>query len=317
MPFRLTDSPRLIIDTTNSPLCTKPKNRDDLCVFAGTDIFIRQSVRVIGTKPLVLLATGSITTEQTGAIDVGSHRSPFDTSPEIGAGADPAACDRGTFPGLGAGGAGGNFAGFGGRGGDGSSGGRGGTPGPTSAIVLDLRGGCPGQNGEGMSGGVKGHGGGALLMIAGDHIDIRGGIYAGGEGGNGGAEDASAGGGGGGGSGGMIVFEAPTITANNDIIASGGGGGEGGAAGGAGFAGEDAGHLTGFRVALGGSGSTANGGIGGDGSDGVASAAGADGKTGGFMGGVGGGGGGGGGAGLIKAPRNASLGNRVFPSPTL
>src|SRR6185436_8796867 len=104
----------------------------------------------------------------------------------------------------------------------------GGTAGSAVSVVNELRGGCPGQGGAGISDeGAKGHGGGAVLLIAGRTIDVRGAINAAGEGGGG--AGTSAAGGGGGGSGGMIVLDAPTITNSGLILASGGGGGGGAA----------------------------------------------------------------------------------------
>ncbi|HEX3764758.1 MAG TPA: hypothetical protein VHW23_38950, partial [Kofleriaceae bacterium] len=285
-PFFDQDAPDSIglVDTTNSPLCAETTNNNDYCVIAATDIVINVRFRATGTRPLVLLATGAITTG--AGIDVSSRRGQ---TPETGAGADPAQCASGTLPGPDGGGAGGNLAGFGGAGGAGSSGGSGGSPAPAMATMATLRGGCPGQDGQGTQKGLKGHGGGAVMLIAGDHIDIRSDILAGGEGGEGGGADAS--GGGGGGAGGMIVLDAPTITGNSQIIANGGGGGEGGNASAAGDTGVDGSLL---EAAPGGHGGLLDGGDGGDGSAGAASGPGLAGSAG-RTGGTGGGGGGGGG----------------------
>ncbi|HEX7838221.1 MAG TPA: hypothetical protein VF469_12190, partial [Kofleriaceae bacterium] len=284
------------------------------CVLAATTITIDAKLRAIGSRPLVLIASDSIST--TALIDVGSHRGPPE---EIGAGGDPATCGAGTLPGsangTNGGGAGGSFTGTGGNGGNGGGGGGGsaGTPGATVASITEIRGGCPGQlgQGNGAAKGAIGHGGGAVFLIAGNTINIGGPINAAGEGGGGGGGGDA--GGGGGGSGGMIGFDAPTITVSALILANGGGGGGGGGATTAGSTGSDSSTL---NAANGGSGSGSVGGDGGKGSAGPATGPGAAGTNGSGGGSGGGGGGGGGGAGLIKAPATASLGTQVSPLST-
>jgi hypothetical protein len=282
------------------------------CVVAATAITINAKLIATGTRPLVLLASDSIT--NTAAIDVSSHRLPVES---IGAGADPSVCAAGTLPttanGNSGGGAGGSFLGLGGKGGSGgsASGGAGGTPAAAVGSVSVIRGGCPGQSGAGVTPGARGHGGGAVFLIAGHKIQIAATITAAGEGGDGGAP--SAGGGGGGGAGGMIGFDAPTITVTGSslILANGGAGGEGASTSTSGAAGADAAAL---GAAPGGNGNTANGGDGGAGSAGLAGGAGVPGNQGNTAA-SGGGGGGGGGAGIIKGPSTA-LGNNVSPTAT-
>jgi hypothetical protein len=280
------------------------------CVIAAGTITISSSLRAIGTRPLVLVASDTINVPT--SIDVGSHRLPTES---LGASADPTSgCNAGTPPvtagGTSGGGAGGSLVGAGGNGGSGSGagGGTGGAHGTAPGIGTILRGGCPGQEGAGAGKGSRGHGGGAVFLIAGKNINVGGTIEAGGEGGAG-ATGASSGGGGGG-AGGMIGLDAPIITVTGTLIANGGGGGEGGNSTTAGNAGADAVVTT---SAPGGSGSTATGGDGGNGSAGAAGGSGGSGLDGGAN--AGGGGGGGGGAGLIKGPP-ASLGNKVSPAAT-
>lgn len=305
------------IDTGSSSMCATNvvSGGSGFCVLAAGTITIDSKLRGTGTKPLVLLATDSITIG--GGIDVGSHRN---ATPETGAGADPAECTTmaGTPPTMGGGGAGGSFVGRGGAGAvSGKAASTGGVSG-LSATNITLRGGCPGQSGDGSNPGTGGHGGGAVLLIAVNSITIGNDITAGGEGGAGGSINSS--GGGGGGAGGMIWLDAPVITNTNNrlVLANGGAGGEGSGlnAGSAGDPGEDSTTTT---AASGGHQGPTNGGDGGDGSTGASAGGGEAGNPGTNPGGTlpGGGGAGGGGAGLIKTRAGIDLGTKVSPTVTL
>ena len=302
MPFTISTAANV---NTDSPLCASVVSGGaGYCVIAATDITINATLRATGTRPLVLIASGSIVT--TALIDVSSNRTP-DRALGIGAGGDPSVCAPGIRP-VGRGGnAGGSFIGLGGSGGFGSDGSTGGTPGATMTDVTELRGGCPGQNGFNLDEG--GYGGGAVFLIAGKRIDVQGGINASGAGGFGSSGGANPGYGGG--SGGMIGFEAPMITCSSLLLASGGGGGGGSTGAFEGGNGQDPATTD---PALGGLG--ANGGTGGNGSMAARAAPGLAGGPGNPAGEVAGGGGGGGGAGLIKAPASAQLGTNVSPPPT-
>lgn len=303
------------LDTTNSTLCAQTiSGADKYCVIAATTITFDVALRATGTRPLVLLASDSIIVSRV-VVDVGSHRGArFET----GAGADPQECVSGLPPGTGggtgAGGAGGSFVSLGGMGGRGGSAGTSGLPGAMISTVANLRGGCPGQEGQGNSESVSGHGGGAVLLIAGNKIQVvQGAINAAGEGGRGG--DGSGAGGGGGGSGGMIVLDAPTIELDGKFLATGGGGGEGGGPL-VGASGGDGLDPVTTDAAAGGSRNTQEGGDGGNG------AATPDIPAGSGLFGLavtsspgGGGGGGGGGVGLIKIPATATAGVNIQIAP--
>jgi hypothetical protein len=298
------------IDTGNSTMCEFPlSGGDGYCVLLAKTITVDSTLRATGTKPLVLIASDSITsTSQDALIDVSSKRSG---ATELGAGHDPATCTPLTIgaPTSTGGGAGGSFTGKGGSGGDGGATTSGGTPGDAVTVVTTLRGGCPGQDGAGM-GGTGGHGGGAVFLFAVNKIDFKGNISAGGESGLGSAFNK--GGGGGAGAGGMIGFAAQMITIDNGVFANGGGGGEGVSQGGtAGNNGDDA---TGVSVANGGKNGSSSGGDGGNGSIGLVGTGnnGSNGTT----GPAAGGGGGGGGAGLIKAPATANISGMISPPVT-
>jgi hypothetical protein len=312
----LTISATTPLDTDNPQMCALvTSGGTGLCVVAATTISVEATWRATGGKPLVLIARDSITITATGLIDVASRRG---VTPEIGAGGDAATCDGGTAPktggGTNGGGAGGSFTGLGGNGGKGGGGGGGaaGLPGAAVTAITELRGGCPGQIGQGVGAnkGAEGHGGGAVYLIAGGTISVAGAINASGEGGGHGVSGEA--GGGGGGSGGMIGFDAQTITGTGLILANGGGGGEASGTTAPGASGNDGKDPTSISAAPGGTGGSTSGGDGGNGSTGVAAGPGADGASG-ASGGSGGGGGGGGGAGLIKAPTTASLGVMVSP----
>jgi hypothetical protein len=314
------------IDTDSA--CTAVSG-GDYCVVAGTTIEVTAPVRVVGRRPLVLIASRSIKLFSSGSIDVGGHA----TASADAAGGAPDACNAGGPPGMGrntdGGGAGGTFMTPGGHGGDGytvlsgPAGGQGGSAanGPRLPLTT-LRGGCAGQAGAGAdasAGSLGGQGGRAVLLIAQEEIDLsEGSLCAGGAGGGGGKpiNNNMASGGGGGGAGGMIGLDAPRITTGMStmIHADGGGGGEGSSFGALGSAGSDAWCSS---PAPGG-GHNPSGGDGGAGSSQAGNATvGKTGMFGGANGDQGGGGGGGGGAGIIIVPPHVTLTGDVSPQPTV
>jgi hypothetical protein len=195
---------------TDGPMCdTRNNQASRYCVIAGSSITLASGKTLIahGSKPLVLLATSMF--DLAGTIDVSSKRGG---TPGAGA---LASCPNTTAAAGNSGGFGGSF---GGKGGDGGT--IAGTPDGTNGIAApalptlptDLRGGCPGGNGSSTTAGIApagGSGGGAVLIIAVDKIQMNGTINASGSGGKGGPNMKS--GGGGGGSGGMIVLDSPMI----------------------------------------------------------------------------------------------------------
>lgn len=283
----------LTYDTqASSPDCVATTPDVGACVVAATSITVNGTIRGTGPRPLILLATDSITVNSGGVIDVASRRG----GPNLGAGANPPSrCQSGTAPTERTGAWGGSNAS---KGGDGNEAGGSNASGGDAASALPrptaLFGGCAGGNGAGGSGGIGGAGGGAVDLIAATMIAINGTVNASGAGANGASDNGA--GGGGGGSGGLIVLDAPTVTINGSarVFAQGGAGGEGGRSGGGGNAGAD--PTTPGQAAQGGSGA-------GSGGDGGAGATTGDGGDGGEDGGGiifdDGGGGGGGGRGFI------------------
>jgi hypothetical protein len=286
------------IDTGTSGLCDTDPRNDDWCVIAGASISVPGTVHVTGTKPLVLVATGTI--DIPGALDSSSKRA----TGQVGA-ASLSCSSVVMVPGASSGGAGGSFGTKGGNGGGGAGAATGGTAGDAVSPTT-LRGGCRGQDGNGTNKGAGGGGGGALYLISNTSITVGGSINASGAGGSAGTTNAS--GGGGGGAGGFIGLDAPTVSSAGTIIANGGGGGEGS---GSVTPGNPGGDVTGLGPAAGGSAGSATGGDGGNGATGTL-----DPTAGGSS--NNGGGGGGGGVGIVRLDRAASIGGggTVSPAPT-
>lgn len=240
-------SESITIDTSLDDDCARPPlvaEGSPYCIVAGTRIEIpaEVTVRAVGARPLVLLASGDITID--GTVDVSSSREvviPPQAAEAIGAGGgqfkgcQPFRRAPEGRPDGGGAGAGGTFTALGGAGGDGNYdvipardlGGL--TPFNPEPIPTVLRPGCRGQDGAGAALGAKGGrggpAGGAVYVASKTSITINGIIAANGAGGMGGGAQI---GGGGGGSGGMIALEAPTVARNGTLVANGGGGGEGG-----------------------------------------------------------------------------------------
>jgi hypothetical protein len=270
----------------------------EVCLFAATNVTIQSELRVIGPRPLVLLATEMFVITNTGLVEASSKRTAGDgaghfTSCGGGNGAN-------TGNSGGGGGAGGSFGSVGGNGATGTSSAPAGLAAPASSRPGFLRGGCSGGSGGNSSngglGGEGGDGGGAVYLIAGTQIMISGRINASGAAGGGGLRDSSGrpSGAGGGGAGGLIAIDAPQIfiEASAIIIANGAGGGSGGSTSADGLAGSEP-DLASMRPYLA-AGGIAGAGAGGNGAAGTIAAG--NGVV------SGGGGGGGGGFTMLFAP---------------
>jgi hypothetical protein len=285
---------------------TGPAGELDVIVASTVELATTASLRVVGVRPLALVASGDLQIE--GTVDL----------TDGGAGANIDAICAGARGGLGAndngggaGGGGGGMQGAGGSGGNGDADGGqsdGGFGGATVALPPGPAGGCNGGRGGSAvgTGGAGGKGGGGILLVSAQQITIAGAINAGGGGGAGGATGSA--GGGGGGSGGTIMLEAVMIEITGVVAANGGGGGEGGDAGASGDLG-DTGRPS-ATAALGGSGAAANGGNAANGSAG-AQLFGLDASQ--IL--AGGGGGGGGGAGFIAVLSSSALVSGVSSPP--
>jgi hypothetical protein len=291
-------------------LVDQPNNGPQLCVLIGRTVIVSGVVKATGTRPLVILATETLSITTDGQIDVASR-----TDTVIGAGANPMACVDGT---AGAntdnidagGGAGASFRGKGGDGG--AADGIGGNAAqPLMSAPMLVRGGCKGRLGGKAVGAIAypgGDGGGAVFLVAGTRIEVTGDINASGGGGKGGAIGGNANSGGaGGGSGGLIWLDAPSVIVAGDVFANGGGGG--GSSAGAfpgGTGGTSADPVTGGAAGTSSNGDGGTGAAGStlDGAPGVSSA--------------GGGGGGGGGAGFIQIySQSPQLTGSISPPPIL
>lgn len=289
----------------------------EACVIAGANLIAGGTiVGVFGPRPLVLVATDTITVTTTN-FDITSRTSG---TPSDGPNANPPQCMAdATLDGTsGMGGAGGGAgATFGGKGSDGADAVAGAIAGGVAkdppATYDVLRGGCRGGTGAAgtSTSAAGGSGGGAVYLVARSAIMITGTINASGAGGLGGV--GSRGGGGGGGSGGMIVLHAPTLSLGvaARVFANGGGGG-----GGAGQTLVDGGNggdaITADTAASGGVASGNDGTSGGAGAF-KSTAPGTPGEA-----AQGGGGGGGGGVGVIRILSGQSVAPiNVSPAPIL
>lgn len=232
-------------------LVQQGNGKPELCVRYATSIAIAEGVviRAIGARPLVLVASTSITVA--GRLDVSSTRQRLGSVPvaeSVGAGGAGSSCGFTRAPqsdaGGGGGAAGASFSGKGGDGGIGDLNDSVGNDGNAESglanslveinTISSLRGGCRGQVGGsfgnsvvGEPPGAGGPPGGAIYLAAAEQITIEsnGGVSANGGGGMGGGSQS---GGSGGGSGGLIVLEATAIHRLGALTANGGGGGEGG-----------------------------------------------------------------------------------------
>jgi hypothetical protein len=218
---------------TDTITCTQVlpmTNGPDACVLAAQNLQLDTTIRVTGTRSLVLFAATDLVLTSNSVLKAQSDGSG------LGPGLSLASCPaNGGTNGYGnasggGGGAGGNFQGSGGLGGAGAHA-SGGQVGASPALAV-VRGGCPGGPGGNDAianpGAVGGSGGGAIYLLAGRSITINGTINASGASGQGGSAATGAGGGGGG-AGGMIVLDAPTVSVGTtgSAFALGGGGGGG------------------------------------------------------------------------------------------
>jgi hypothetical protein len=317
----------LAIDTTRcagAPIydtrVVTPPEGPELCVVVMGGLEVRDGVtlRVTGSRPLVLLASGPVAID--GTIDLsaegdtpgaGGWRGGI-TPSEAGAGPSPGGPGMGGLRTQDGGGGGGGGCGAGGNGGTSGAAG-GGTGGTRLVTTLEpLTGGSGGGSGnDGPVFGPGGAGGGAIQITSLESIVVNGAILAGGGGGLESPESGvGSGGGGGGGAGGAILLEAPQVEVRGRVLAGGGGGGAGGTPDAMQTPGEDAANLE--RAARGGLGGI----YGGDGGQGGAGSA-ADGTPGedNTMDGNGGGGGGGVGCIVLRSMGAPDLaGARLSPS---
>lgn len=211
------------------PLVQTQSSGPDMVVIplAGLIVSSGSTLRVIGSRPLVLAVRGNVTVD--GTIDANASGSTPGAGGNWSCGGSAGGNGSGSasFGAGGGGGGGGAFGTAGGRGGHGdntSNEGAGGSARGTTNIK-PLYGGCPGGNGGGCSS-VGGAGGGAIQISVSGMLDVNGTIRANGAAGASGC--STEGGGAGGGSGGAILLEAGSRdTSGSTITANGGNGGDG------------------------------------------------------------------------------------------
>jgi len=318
------DTTALTIDGATSAYLVEQRDDagDMYAVLFASAIDVPGAVRITGSLPLIMIASGAVTIA--GTIDLGaSGTSPGPGALTGGPGAGGAGNTIVVAMGevrLSGGGGGGGYGSRGAAGGGAGTGAEGGAAGMTYGAGPGdpLVGGSPGGHG-GYDGGGGGGGGGALQISSASSIVLASGwINAGG---GGGAGASGNGGGAGGGAGGEILLEAPAIAIAGLLAANGGGAGGGGALNAAGIVERNAGPgdagTASAQPAAGGVAGLPGGGPGGPGAAGV---------EGGFVdarsGNTGGNekaGGGGGGAGRVwlrfRASTPPDLGNATISPP--
>lgn len=225
------------INTSNTPTMTglpagaRIEVKGDVAVLFVKNWNVTAPVTVGGDRPLVILASGSVTI--TSSIDAGAKgttKGPGGSGPGGGKGKGGDGNDLGLYENTGGGGA--SFGGTGARGGADGESDRGTAGSLYGAMFTDFAGGSGGGEGSPQDCGAFGRGGaggGAVQISARLGISLGGGawINAGGGGGRGGCMSMGQSGGGGG-SGGSIVLEAPSMVIAGALAANGGGGGAGG-----------------------------------------------------------------------------------------
>ncbi|MBA3391026.1 MAG: hypothetical protein H0T89_00190, partial [Deltaproteobacteria bacterium] len=189
MPDKPLDLPANV-DTTNCAITAMQSNGVEVCVLAGTTVTVPFSARIHGARPLVVIAVRQLVIGVDGVIDVSGRRSmPTPAGANVASCSAPSQNAMNINSGNGAGGgAGGALSATGGNGGTGSTSGTPRSGGVSLASVAfdGVRGGCRGGRGGSTSyamGGAGGSSGGALYLIAGESIVVRGVINASGEGG--------------------------------------------------------------------------------------------------------------------------------------
>ncbi|MGE0867918.1 MAG: hypothetical protein AB7P03_05135 [Kofleriaceae bacterium] len=227
-----TSAPSLIAPIGVSFVVGVQEGGTEVAILRVRDLRIMNNkrLRVIGTRPFVILAGRDIVID--GTLDVGAHGAvpgPGGAAPAEGTGKGL----PGTHQANGnadSGGGGGSFGSVGARGGD-SDDQDGGGPGDLYSPDI-LIGGSSGGLARAMDCPYpSGAGGGAVLMFAAHKVQVKGAITAGGGGGAGGAVCttlAGAGSGTGGGSGGLIWIQTLELGGDGVLAANGGGAGGGG-----------------------------------------------------------------------------------------
>jgi hypothetical protein len=313
----VTGSKTTCLKTVQEPIGWAAEGEPDACFVVGQNVTVAGTLTVKGTRPLVIVATDTVTI--TGTLDLSAKRGNFN----VGApppGFSVAACTPFTTTATnsangGGGGAGGSLGTRGGDGGAGDNGASGAGLTVDSTPPSVLQAGCmggPGGTGDGQGSATMitagGWGGGALYVLAQNKIVLSAGtvINASGAAGDAGSHRT---GGGGGGSGGMIMLIAPAfdIGTNTFVYANGGGGASGGTNQGDGKNGSDPGSNPAQPAA--------GGVLAAAGTGGAGYAATVDAVVGGLGPSGNGGGGGGGGAGIIVASQ-ALTPNAVVSPPS-
>lgn len=223
-----------VLETSSSSVCNPAVS--NVCLIAAQSIEVGGTLRVRGSRPLVLWSASTISIRKSSVLDIRSVDG-------LGPGANDDDCpltdgtfDQSTDTLVGTGGCGGPFGSAGGNAGDGNAVNEVTVSVDCSNQTLTLdrvRGGCAGGSGGLVAGFNMPNGGsaaGGVYLMAATSITVAGMIDARGTPGTGGPGVTEAfAGGGGGGSGGLIGLDAPKVVLDDAVLNALGGGGASGA----------------------------------------------------------------------------------------
>ena len=199
----------------------------ELAILEVGDLTITGTLRVVGGRPLVIIAKTTISVAQLDASATKQTPGGGGYPPRMGPGAGGDGAISGSADSGGGGGGYGTAGGAGQASGAAAAGTAGAVYGTTDLATLD-GGSGGGATAPTCNGHPPGAGGGAIQLYAGTSITITGSVRANGGGGAGGQSCANVGmSGAGGGAGGAIYLQTPQLLGSGLVLAQGGGGGGG------------------------------------------------------------------------------------------
>jgi len=199
----------------------------ELAILEVGDLTVTGTLRVVGGRPLVIIAKTTISVAQLDASATKQTPGGGGYPPRMGSGAGGDGAASGNADSGGGGGGYGTAGGAGQASGAAAAGTAGAVYGTADLATLD-GGSGGGTTAPTCTGHPPGAGGGAIQLYAGTSITITGSIHANGGGGAGGHNCSNVGmSGAGGGAGGAIYLQTPQLLGSGLVLAQGGGGGGG------------------------------------------------------------------------------------------